>query len=261
MGKVQVKSDSLEKYPKDLNKLFDEFAQVLEKDGINVAEIGPRENLSTTFRYFKYEFKVIFEIQNSELIISYIGKKYFLKNYLKSLIIKSLNRAKDLVPKARVVKIKEDEALEIYSANQTTKTRKGILVFVSYATKDADLFRIKEIAEILTTYNKIEDVLYWQEDMKDNIIKYMNDNLEKCDLMILFCSPNALRSKPVETEWTAAESLEKPIIPVFIKPEHIPPLLKSRLGVEFDNFDFQKTVNEIYKLLLKKAEESEMILV
>ncbi|MFX1594304.1 MAG: toll/interleukin-1 receptor domain-containing protein [Promethearchaeota archaeon] len=260
MGKIQVISDSLEKYPKDLNKLFNEFALIVVKDGINISEIGPRENLSTTFLYFKYEFKVFFETQNSKLIISYTGRKYFLKNYLKSLIINSLNKAKDSVPKERISRIEEDESMEISSTDQASKTKKGILVFVSYATKDANLFRIQEIAETLTTYDKIEDVLYWQEDMKDNIIKYMNDNLDKCDLMILFCSPNALKSKPVETEWTAAESSQKPIIPVFIKPEHIPMLLKSRLGVEFDNFDFQKTVNEIYKLILKKKEEIEKIL-
>jgi peroxiredoxin family protein len=129
-----------------------------------------------------------------------------------------------------------------------------ILIFISYATKDADIFKVKDIAKALAKYKKIVSVLYWQEHMKDNIIKYMNDNLGKCDAMLLFCSPNALRSEPVEKEWTAADMMKKPIIPVFNDPDHIPPLLKTRLGIKFDPFDFKKNVDEIYNLLLKKIE-------
>jgi len=129
-----------------------------------------------------------------------------------------------------------------------------ILIFVSYATRDADIFKIKDIAKTLKKYKKIVNVLYWQEHMKDNIIKYMNDNLGKCDVMLLFCSPNALRSEPVEKEWTAADMMKKPIIPIFNDPEHIPPLLKTRLGIRFDPFDFKKNVDEIYTLILKKLQ-------
>jgi len=132
------------------------------------------------------------------------------------------------------------------------KKEQNLLVFVSYATRDADIFKIREISEALTKHEKITDVLYWQEDMQDNIIKYMNDNLEKCDIMLLFCSPNALISEPVEKEWTAADIMGKPIIPIFNDPDHIPALLKTRLGVKFDPFNFQKNTNEIYNLILKK---------
>ena len=52
---------------------------------------------------------------------------------------------------------------------------KKILIFVSYATKDANLFKISELAEALTEYDEIHDVLFWQEDMQDNIIEYMNE--------------------------------------------------------------------------------------
>ena len=132
--------------------------------------------------------------------------------------------------------------------------KEQILIFVSYATKDADIFKVKDIAKALTKFKKIVNVLYWQEHMKDNIIKYMNDNLGKCDAMLLFCSPNALRSEPVEKEWTAADMMKKPIIPIFNDPEHIPPLLKTRLGIKFDPFNFKKNVDEIYNLILKKIE-------
>ncbi len=91
-----------------------------------------------------------------------------------------------------------------------------ILVFVSYATVDANLFRIREIAESLTSYKDIYDVLYWQEDMQDNIFEYMNDNLGKCDVMLLICSLHSMKSVPVKKEWTAADAMGKPIIPVFM---------------------------------------------
>ncbi len=137
---------------------------------------------------------------------------------------------------------------------QDTKTREGLLIFASYATKDADLYKIPELAHKLESHKEIGEVLYWQEDMHDSIIEYMNDNLGRCDVVLLFCSPNALDSVPVKKEWMAAESLNKPIIPVFVKPEHIPPLLNDRLGIEFDSFDFQKNIQEIYELILKKKE-------
>ncbi|MFX1601226.1 MAG: toll/interleukin-1 receptor domain-containing protein [Promethearchaeota archaeon] len=131
---------------------------------------------------------------------------------------------------------------------------KDVVVFVSYATIDSIDFKIKDIAEVLTESEKISKVLYWQEHMKDNIIKYMNDNLGKCDVMLLFCSPNALASVPVEKEWTAADIMGKPIIPVFNDPDHIPPLLKPRLGVQFDPLDFNKNIDKIYQLIVKKLE-------
>jgi len=137
---------------------------------------------------------------------------------------------------------------------QGSEKREGMSVFVSYATKDAELYKIPELARKLEEYKEIGEVLYWQEDMHDSIIEYMNDNLGRCNGVLLFCSPNALNSIPVKKEWMAAEALKKPIIPIFLKPEHIPPLLSDRLGLEFDNFDLQKNVREIHDLFLKKTQ-------
>lgn len=134
--------------------------------------------------------------------------------------------------------------------------KSGILIFASYSTKDIDTYRIRAIAEKLTDFEEIEDVLYWQEDMHDNIFKYMNDNLGKCDVMLLFCSKNAMNSVPVEKEWTAADSLGKPIIPIFTKVEDIPPLLSSRLGVQFDTYSFQETIQNLHDLIMKKSIEN-----
>ena len=141
---------------------------------------------------------------------------------------------------------------EIVSTNQYLDIPSNILIFLSYATKDAELFEVREIAKRLTNYAKIQDVLYWQEDMDDNIFEYMDENIGKCDAMVLFCSKNALESVPVKKEWTAADALGKPIIPVFIDPSYIPPLLSSRLGLEHNFYDIEKNVEELYSLILKK---------
>ena len=83
----------------------------------------------------------------------------------------------------------------------------------------------------------------------------MNKYVGECDVMILFCSPNALKSEFVEDEWMAARALKKPIIPVFVKTGDIPPLLTARVGITFDPFDLQKTINELYTLIMKKTQE------
>jgi hypothetical protein len=81
----------------------------------------------------------------------------------------------------------------------------------------------------------------------------MNDNIAKCDIMLLFCSENALNSVPVEKEWTAAEAIELPIIPIFFNIDHIPPLLKSRLGMEFNFNNMDKNLQELRSLIYKKV--------
>ena len=58
-------------------------------------------------------------------------------------------------------------------------------------------------------------------------------------------------------EWTAADALGKPIIPVFFDATHIPPILHSRLGFEFDFYDLKKNAINIYNLILKKCEWKE----
>lgn len=164
-------------------------------------------------------------------------------------------KMKELELRIRDMELQE-KGIPVSAATQEGVTIKNLLVFLSYATKDAELFKIKEIAKSLNFYEDIKEVLYWQKNMKDNIIKYMNDNLGRCNIMLLFCSPNALISKPVEKEWTAADSMGKPIIPIFLNPDHIPPLLKSRLGLEYDSFDFQKNIHNLHDLILKKCSGS-----
>jgi len=133
------------------------------------------------------------------------------------------------------------------------KTVSDIIVFVSYNNKDAKMFKISEIAKKLRDFTGIGDVLYYEQESYDNFVKFMNDNIGKCDVLLLFCSPNSLNSSFVEKEWTAADALGKPIIPMFFKPEYIPPLLSSRVGVELDPNNFKRNIQEIYNIILKKC--------
>ena len=90
--------------------------------------------------------------------------------------------------------------------------------------------------------------------MHDNIIKFMSDNLAKCHLVLMFCTQKYLDSGPCTEEWTTAKMLNKPLIPVFINPDHIPPLVRSSLGYPYDTEDFKKNLEALYTLILKKTD-------
>jgi len=128
------------------------------------------------------------------------------------------------------------------------------LIFISYATKDSELFQIPLITEVLTAYPDIEDVVYWESDMHDDIYEYMDDNLQLCEVFLLFCSQTSLTSEAVKMEWRSALKLDKKIIPIFINPEDIPPLLTTKLGVQFDTSEAYDSIENIYQMILKKLE-------
>lgn len=128
------------------------------------------------------------------------------------------------------------------------------LIFISYATADSEYFQIPRITQILTRYPEIDEILYWESDMHDDIYRYMDTNLKRCKIVLLFCSKNSLYSEAVIMEWSSALKLNKKIIPVFIEPDDIPTLLTTKLGVQFNKSDPYYTIEEIYKMILKKLE-------
>lgn len=86
----------LKEYPDDLTIFFDQFANKFN-DEFLFAELGPREDLSSTFISGRVEFKISFETQNSSLIVYYIGKKIFLKKLrIRQFIISTINKVKNL---------------------------------------------------------------------------------------------------------------------------------------------------------------------
>ena len=87
----------------------------------------------------------------------------------------------------------------------------AIHIFFSYATKNSKDYNIKELSKKLTEYEDIKDAFYWEEDMKGNAMKYMNDCITKSNVLVLFCSPEAKESWLVELEWTSALQKRKVI--------------------------------------------------
>ena len=124
-------------------------------------------------------------------------------------------------------------------------------VFISYATKDRDLFQIIDTVNKIEALDDVDKCYYWEGDTEDDIIQYMEENLRKCEIFILASSPNSLASEPVGIEWRAALKANKQIIPIFFDDSHIPMLLSSKVGVKFDIFNMeeniQQTISEVVK--------------
>jgi hypothetical protein len=127
-----------------------------------------------------------------------------------------------------------------------------LIIFISYATSDLDEFNIPYVAHKLEEYPEIDEALFWQEDTGNDIVDYMNDNIPRSDIFILFCSEQSLNSDIVKLEWKAALELRRIMIPVFKDVNHIPPILRSLLGVEFNNSDVDSTIQEIYETIGRK---------
>ena len=248
--------DKILKIDENFDKLFLKTSNI-EKRLSEEETVENLENLELELN------KVILQL-NKDIIISKIPRLLFTSTFKTNLFNEMIEKLDGFKFSKQIddviTKIKDISGKNLISREIPTKIvldeKRGIKIFMSYATVDDDFYKISKISEELEKYDYIEDVMYWQEDMKDNIIKYMSEKLEECDTFILFCSPNALKSEPVEKEWTAADAIGVPIIPVFIKAEHIPTLLKSGLGVEFNTFNFQKNVENLHSMILKKCENN-----
>ena len=82
----------------------------------------------------------------------------------------------------------------------------------------------------------------------------MEKYIKECDVILLFCSPDATASEAVKKEWMSSLKLEKKMIPIFKDPIDIPALLTTKLGVQYDSENFDKFVNDIYALIKKKTQ-------
>lgn len=132
----------------------------------------------------------------------------------------------------------------------------GFNIFLSYSTIDTDLFKIPELAKRLEEYPEINKVFYWEKDSGQDIMEYMEDNIEKSRVFIHFCTQNSIKSKSVKLERRAALQLKQEerlrIIPIFQDPSDIPLLLKPILGVEFNKEDFDGFIEKLYKETLRR---------
>jgi len=136
---------------------------------------------------------------------------------------------------------------------------KKITIFISYATADSERFGIQTVANLLkNSFVDVKDVLFWEEYMDDDIYVYMNDNLGKADVILVFCSENANKSDAVKSEWMAAHKMKKKLIPIFEDENDIPPLLTTKLGIQFLPNDIKGFVQELHELIDKKTRKIEI---
>lgn len=126
------------------------------------------------------------------------------------------------------------------------------MVFISYSVKDTSQFQISKVVDLLESYSDIENALYYEKDSGMDIVEYMEENLGRCKVFILFCSKNSKESKSVKFEWHSFYQLLKTnenlkIIPIFEEPEYIPNLLLPFKRVKFNSENLEQFVNLLHK--------------
>lgn len=199
-------------------------------------------------------------LQKINIIAGFLFNRDESKNLLTLLddeIFKDYHVDWDLKNRKFVDQIMDITNIQVENSEKFSKLTSGFLIFISYSTKDSNIFNISHLSKEVAKFPEIEKVLYWEEDMNDDIIDYMNRYIKKCDLFILICSQNALESKPVNMEWQAALKIGKKIIPVFKNENDIPVLLSTKLGIKYDENNLEKTIKDLHYLILKKLKKKD----
>lgn len=71
----------------------------------------------------------------------------------------------------------------------------------------------------------------------DILAKKIGKALKWCDTLVLLWSETASKSDWVEEEWTNALALRKKIIPCILDGTETPPMLSSRVYIDFSTFE------------------------
>ncbi len=140
--------------------------------------------------------------------------------------------------------------------NTLTEKKWGLKlkIFISYATEDTDLFRIRDCVELLEMQDKIDHIYYWERDCKggEKFDDYMRNRVKNSDVVVVFCSQKSLQSGPVMEEMDLREEFGKVIVPVFDTIEDLFPRLKGIRGVHYNN-NTAKFCGDLYLLLTGKT--------
>ncbi|MCK4380827.1 MAG: toll/interleukin-1 receptor domain-containing protein, partial [Candidatus Lokiarchaeota archaeon] len=220
------------------NKLYSEIIDKIRK---NVLDI------STKFARLQIiDISEKTEIPDEDLIISVIQEMIqnneIFGEYFSSSQAIAFDQQKNLEKQGKLVSV---------YAKVKLKEEKEYNVFLSYSTKDSDHFDMASIVTSLENYPDIGRVLYWEADSKQNIVEFMDETLKKCNVFILFCSENSIKSAAVKDEWQAAFQRRKKellkFIPVYEKEEQIPPILGHLLNVKFEKEDFNSFIEKLHQ--------------
>ena len=236
---------------KELVKNSKEYKNLLKNsDAVIIITKSAMSHLQSTHKLVS-ELKQKVKITNSYIFANFQDEE---QTAIEKEKIEAMFREKTIALSALKPEAKDVMVKVIEEISNTKITKKDFLVFVSYATIDSGFFEVSNISEKLKKYPRIGDILYWEEALKDDIYDFMNNNLEKCDVFLIFCSKHSKNSEPVQMEWKAALKLKKPIIPIFQTEDSIPALLSTKLGVHFNKEDISNTIEQVYNLILKKLD-------
>ncbi len=78
------------------------------------------------------------------------------------------------------------------------------MIFISYKHDESEFFHVPEVANQLLALGSIGKVLYSERDVVTDFVKYIDESLGACNVVVLFCSPAASQSEWVQGEWRAA---------------------------------------------------------
>jgi hypothetical protein len=127
----------------------------------------------------------------------------------------------------------------------------GIILYISCSSNDVEQFEIQKISELLEEFEHIKEVIFYQREPFGDIYEFMDKNLERSDILLLFCSENAKASEYVRKEWSSFDKRKGKVIPIFTLENHIPFLINTKLGVKIIKGDIKKSVQEIYNTIIK----------
>jgi len=160
-------------------------------------------------------------------------------------------------PTAKAIAFDQQRKIEVLETlpkpypSLKTEDLKKYTVFLSYSTKDSEYYELPKIVKGLECYPDIEKVLFWEADSTQNIVDFMEETLKSCNVFVLFCSENSVKSAAVKDEWQAAFQRRKKkllkLIPVYEREEHIPAMLGHLLNVKYDKTDFDGFIEKLYK--------------
>ncbi|MHA1104163.1 MAG: TIR domain-containing protein [Promethearchaeota archaeon] len=98
---------------------------------------------------------------------------------------------------------------------------------------DESKFHIPELSSILEQDPLINYAFYFKKYASGSIVEFMNTYLPQSQVVVIFCSKNALKSSFVARERDMAVNENKHIIPIFEDLNDVPQIIRMEMGVPF----------------------------
>lgn len=118
----------------------------------------------------------------------------------------------------------------------------GLRIFISYTEVDIEWAKL--------VHSKIEErghtpvMQYWDSPLGDNFVLWINEQIEKADIVLPLYSAQYFESRWCTIEWTTALTLKKLMIPIKIGSCELPAVLQNVTFVDFTGRS-EKNVNQL----------------